>query len=60
WRGYAVVPSLTAYRKNVITLDTESMADDTDVDQQGQTVIPGGGAEPERDQRAGRAYRRAA
>ncbi|HCL6069146.1 TPA: fimbrial biogenesis outer membrane usher protein, partial [Klebsiella pneumoniae] len=44
WRGYAVVPSLTAYRKNVITLDTESMADDTDVDQQGQTVIPGGGA----------------
>ena len=25
---------LTAYRKNVITLDTESMADDTDVDQQ--------------------------
>ena len=44
WRGYAVVPSLTAYRKNVITLDTESMADDTDVDQQGQTVIPSGGA----------------
>ncbi len=44
WRGYAVVPSLTTYRKNVITLDTESMADDTDVDQQGQTVIPGGGA----------------
>lgn len=44
WRGYAVVPSLTAYRKNVITLDTESMADDTDVDQEGQTVIPGGGA----------------
>ena len=31
-------------RKNVITLDTESMADDTDVDQQGQTVIPSGGA----------------
>ncbi|MFH7126297.1 fimbria/pilus outer membrane usher protein [Klebsiella pneumoniae] len=31
-----VVPSLTAYRKNVITLDTESMADDTDVDQRGR------------------------
>jgi hypothetical protein len=30
--------------ENVITLDTESMADDTDVDQQGQTVIPSGGA----------------
>ncbi|HCB1502201.1 TPA: fimbrial biogenesis outer membrane usher protein [Klebsiella michiganensis] len=44
WRGYAVVPSLTAYRKNTITLDTESLADDADVDLEGQTVIPGGGA----------------
>ena len=44
WRGYAVVPTLTAYRKNYITLDTESLKDDTDVDLQGQTVIPGGGA----------------
>ncbi len=44
WRGYAVVPTLTAYHKNVITLDTESMTSDTDVDQFGATVIPGGGA----------------
>ncbi|MCU6670975.1 fimbrial biogenesis outer membrane usher protein [Enterobacteriaceae bacterium H4N4] len=44
WRGYAVVPTLTPYRKNVITLDTESMTSDTDVDQFGATVIPGGGA----------------
>lgn len=44
WRGYAVVPSLTAYRKNIITLDTESLADDADVELEGQTVIPGGGA----------------
>lgn len=44
WRGYAVVPSLTAYRKNTITLDTESLADDADVELEGQTVIPGGGA----------------
>ncbi|MEB6379018.1 fimbrial biogenesis outer membrane usher protein [Leclercia adecarboxylata] len=44
WRGYAVVPALTAYHKNVITLDTESMTSDTDVDQSGATVIPGGGA----------------
>lgn len=44
WRGYAVVPTLTPYRKNVITLDTESMTSDTDVDQSGATVIPGGGA----------------
>ncbi len=43
WRGYAVVPSLTAYRKNVITLDTESMAD-APTRPAGQTVIPGGGA----------------
>ena len=38
------MPTLTAYRKNDISLDTQSMADDTDVDLQGQTVIPGGGA----------------
>ena len=43
-RGYAVVPALTVYRKNTITLDTESMSNDTDVELQGQTVIPGGGA----------------
>lgn len=43
-RGYAVVPTLTVYRKNTLTLDTESMSNDTDVDLQGQTVIPGGGA----------------
>ena len=39
-----MVPSLTAYRKNTITLDTESLADDADVELEGQTVIPGGGA----------------
>jgi len=44
WRGYAVVPTLTPYHKNIITLDTESMTSDTDVDQVGATVIPGGGA----------------
>lgn len=44
WRGYAVVPNLTAYHKNVITLDSTTMSDDTEVDMQGATVIPGGGA----------------
>ncbi|MFH0473458.1 fimbria/pilus outer membrane usher protein [Kluyvera ascorbata] len=44
WRGYAIVPTLTAYRKNDISLDTESMSDDTEVELQGQTVIPSGGA----------------
>ncbi len=49
WRGYAIVPTLTAYRKNDISLDTESMADDTEVELEGQTVIPGGGAIVEAD-----------
>lgn len=44
WRGYAVVPTLTTYRKNYITLDTESMKNDTDVEIQGAMVIPGGGS----------------
>ena len=44
WRGYASGPTLTAYRKNDISLDTESMSDDTEVELQGQTVIPSGGA----------------
>lgn len=44
WRGYAIVPTLTAYRKNDISLDTQSMPDDTDVELLGQTVIPSGGA----------------
>lgn len=49
WRGYAIVPTLTAYRKNDISLDTESMADETEVELEGQTVIPGGGAIVEAD-----------
>ena len=44
WRGYAVVPTLTPYHKNVIALDAESLPDDADVELQGATVIPGGGA----------------
>ncbi len=43
-RGYAIVPTLTSWRKNYITLDSESMMDDVDVERQGQTVIPAGGA----------------
>lgn len=44
WRGYAIVPTLTPYHKNQITLDSASMSDNADVDMQGATVIPGGGA----------------
>ncbi|MFU0884724.1 fimbria/pilus outer membrane usher protein [Kluyvera sichuanensis] len=49
WRGYAIVPTLTAYRKNDISLDTESLPDDADVELQAQTVIPDGGAIVEAD-----------
>ncbi|OSN11841.1 hypothetical protein AU512_00225 [Lonsdalea iberica] len=31
WRGYAVVPSLTAYRENNVNLDTSTLPDDVDV-----------------------------
>lgn len=44
WRGYAVVPTLTPYHKNVIALDAQTLPDDADVELQGATVIPGGGA----------------
>lgn len=44
WRGYAVVPTLTPYRKNYLALDTETLRDDTDVELEAQTLIPGGGA----------------
>nr|WP_084089713.1 fimbria/pilus outer membrane usher protein [Erwinia oleae] len=43
-RGYAIVPTLTTWRKNYITLDTGTMDNDTDVELEGQTVVPGGGA----------------
>ena len=49
WRGYAIVPTLTAYRKNDISLNTETIPDDADVELLGQTVIPGGGAIVEAD-----------
>lgn len=49
WRGYAIVPTLTTYRKNDISLDTETIPDNADVELLGQTVIPGGGAIVEAD-----------
>lgn len=44
WRGYAVVPYLTNYRRNVIGLDTTTMPDDVDMTMSSQTVIPTRGA----------------
>ncbi|WP_416236074.1 fimbria/pilus outer membrane usher protein [Serratia rubidaea] len=44
WRGYAVVPYVSTYRKNRIALDTETLADNVDIDTTTQTVIPTNGA----------------
>ncbi|MGF6192415.1 outer membrane usher protein [Serratia sp. 509] len=44
WRGYAVVPYVSPYRKNRIALDTETLAEDVDIDTNIQSVIPTHGA----------------
>lgn len=44
WRGYAIVPYVSTYRKNRIALDTETFADDLDIDTNTQAVIPTNGA----------------
>ncbi|WP_410725622.1 fimbria/pilus outer membrane usher protein [Citrobacter portucalensis] len=49
WRGYAIVPALIAYRKNYISLNPETLANNTDIDQKTQIVIPSGGAIVEAD-----------
>ena len=44
WRGYAVVPYVSPYRKNDIALDTTTFGDNTEVAITTQTVIPTRGA----------------
>ncbi|WP_343552962.1 fimbria/pilus outer membrane usher protein [Pantoea sp.] len=44
WRGYAVVPYATPYRKNNISLNTESLPDNVDVEETAKTVVPTRGA----------------
>jgi len=44
WRGYAVVPYAQPYRKNTVSLDTQSFSDNVDMDMNSQTVIPTRGA----------------
>lgn len=44
WRGYAVVPYTQPYRKNDVDLDTQTFADDVDMDISSQSVIPTRGA----------------
>ncbi|MDR0218453.1 MAG: fimbrial biogenesis outer membrane usher protein [Enterobacteriaceae bacterium] len=44
WRGYAIIPYASSYRKNRISLDTYSMGDNVDVDVSTQTTVPTQGA----------------
>ncbi|MFP1733184.1 fimbria/pilus outer membrane usher protein [Lonsdalea quercina] len=40
WRGYAVLPTLTAYRENEISLDTATLRDDVDLTDALQRKVP--------------------
>lgn len=44
WRGYAVVPYQSPYRRNNINLDTTSLPDDVDITLTSQSVVPTQGA----------------
>ncbi|MEL4867730.1 fimbria/pilus outer membrane usher protein [Pantoea agglomerans] len=44
FRGYTVVPFVTAYRHNTISLDTETLPEDADVTHAAQIVTPTRGA----------------
>lgn len=44
WRGYALVPNLTAYRGNDITLNTATLSDDVELKQTSRNVVPTRGA----------------
>ena len=57
FRGYALVPYVSPYRKNDITLDTQSFGDDTEVAITNQTVIPTRGAVVRANYKASVGYR---
>lgn len=44
WRGYAVVPYAQPYRKNSVSLDTQSFGNDVDMETSKVTVVPTRGA----------------
>ncbi len=44
WRGYAVVPYLTPYRETTVRLDTSTLADNADVENNTARVVPTAGA----------------
>ncbi|MGL4754476.1 MAG: fimbria/pilus outer membrane usher protein, partial [Aeromonadaceae bacterium] len=43
-RGYAVMPALSPYHKNTLSLDTESLPQGTDLEQNSQLLVPTRGA----------------
>lgn len=44
WRGYAVLPYATEYRENRVALDTNTLADNVDLDDAVASVVPTHGA----------------
>lgn len=44
WRGYAVVPSVSPYRKNSVTLDPTTLPDGADIEQTSLNLYPTRGA----------------
>lgn len=44
WRGYAVMPYATEYRENRVALDTNTLADNVDLDDAVASVVPTHGA----------------
>lgn len=44
WRGYAVLPFATEYRENRVALDTNTLADNVDLDDAVVSVVPTHGA----------------
>ena len=44
WRGYALVPTANPFRKNTISLNTETLPNDVDLELTSKTVVPTKGA----------------
>ncbi|WP_163306186.1 fimbria/pilus outer membrane usher protein [Enterobacter ludwigii] len=44
WRGYAVVPSISPYRKNSISIDPSTLPDGADIEQTSKMLYPTRGA----------------
>jgi outer membrane usher protein len=44
WRGYAVMPYATVYRYNRVALDTNTMSNNTDIENNVSSVVPTKGA----------------